>query len=230
MLRDTASYSTKWTSNSTERSSLLSKVFDFDPEIQSSRIYQANVRSLIRLKQAIGRRPRSSTQATRPKVRDSNQETSHDLQSSVLWEEPVGEQATKGESVLSSRHIRFAQTDTTPEIRVGIPVYGERGSGVSTILEQMALSGTRTQTYDDIERETWREIIFSDMTAVFGRIVEKWWDVKEIDLWSGLLAATKLESFDSIASSTMANVLQQLWYKEGFREDRHLHETTGIDE
>ena len=48
MLRDTSSFNTARSSISTERSSTLSKTFNFDGELQASRIYQRHMRSLVR--------------------------------------------------------------------------------------------------------------------------------------------------------------------------------------
>ena len=48
VLRDAASFTTKRTSCTTERRFSLSRVFDFDVEVQASRVYQGHFRSLLK--------------------------------------------------------------------------------------------------------------------------------------------------------------------------------------
>ena len=217
VLRDTASYSTRWTSNSTKKSSLLSKVFHFDHELQASGVYQANVRSLIRFRRAVGKNLRSSTKNSALYPCAMDQGTRHGARALESRGGSYHIKRERGEFANSVEEARPNHVQTLFQHGAKIPVLGNPGSGVATILEQMGLGGKQTRTHDDSEREAWKEIILLELASAFEGLIDKYLPTDGLRSWTQPLGEAQIEQLGCAVNSTIAIALRRLWYDGGLR-------------
>ena len=171
-----ASFSTRWTTSSTERSSLLSRIFDFDPEVQASRVYQGNVRSLIRraIRGNSGRPWQSSSFPASKNIQ------------SLTSQQPIAQyqslpSSDGGVTGLPPGPATYPSISSTGNFEInksvnqssefGILTLGTHPGDVGTFWERMGSDHEYSYLYDDLERRAWKGNILSEIVTNIQRFL-----------------------------------------------------------
>ena len=184
-------------------------VFNFDPELQATRVYQGHVRSLIRratdrdTKHTVDKSLVASDREVLPiaqplDVRDKPHQPREVKSRSPLSR--TGADLSNSHSIVGIK----AQKLVNQPIEAAIAVWGDRGSGKTTILEQMGLGDEHDQLYNFSKRMTWRGNILSDIIQVMLRVLSSIQFQYKGDLTSRVKAVDQINVMDIS--------LRHVWY------------------
>ena len=101
-----------------------------------------------------------------------------------------------------------------------ILVYGTPKSGVTTLLEEMVLLHEQNQLYDDMERETWREIIVSDLVTTMQKLLRdsRHRDDSSMESASQVVSTALVGIIGYRLTPLLAYSLWKLWQDGAIRE------------
>ena len=195
-LRDSASFSTSWTST-TEGSSKLDMVFDFDSEILKSRFYQGQVRSLIR----------------RALRRGKNKSDQYSMSSGTTLKEA---KLTQKRSDEIDKMISRGRRASASEVKLLL-----LGPSKSAFLELMKL--TLGYSYTSDERQSFGAITFNIVIQGMQDILRKM-ESSSIPLQDPKVQVHARWLFEYLrwtegntVPSEAAHVIQALWKDEGIK-------------
>ena len=151
-LRDSASIRTSWTS-STEGSSMLDKVFDFDAEILKSNVYQGQVRSLIRRALRRGKNPSEQHKSLDGSSRSTSLKSTKVPKRSLQTESDTARSMKIDYNLSRDKLARY--------MNVEVLLLGPSISDTSIILDLISLASGNRYTSD--ERQSFKRKIFDVM-------------------------------------------------------------------
>ena len=205
--RDSSSLRSLWTS-STDRSSLLSRRFGFDHELLASKVYQGQIRSLMR----------------RAFRKDRNLDEFSSLPTS-----PSVRSIRKLEMAKSAAIEQQIRQDRLSEYRtINLLILGPQISGQFAVLDMMHL--LQIKEYSRDLRESYRRIIFSCVYDAMGAILQelngtivldgacKQRDIRTILTWLG---SPGLNALPQDVAAAIASLWQNKAVKQCYQSCKH---------